>query len=146
MQKHVEEHTDRGREVYDFLTANHVSTLEDLSKTGSPQYRAAHWIANYDVERIDIPFRDEDPHRFIQRYSLGVLYYALGGEDWATKLNFLTSDHECSWNEEIPDENKEVYAVGVSCSPELLVDSLLIRKFCLEETGAILLYCAPPSV
>lgn len=126
MQRHADEHDDRGREVYDFLMANDVSTVEDLTETGSPQYRAAHWIANYDVERVDVPFRDEDPRRFIQRYSLAVLYYALGGEKWATQLNFLASDHECSWNEEIADENKEVYAVGVSCNSELLVDSLLI--------------------
>eukprot|EP00526_Cylindrotheca_closterium_P029314 CAMPEP_0113653814 /NCGR_PEP_ID=MMETSP0017_2-20120614/28799_1 /TAXON_ID=2856 /ORGANISM="Cylindrotheca closterium" /LENGTH=747 /DNA_ID=CAMNT_0000566871 /DNA_START=47 /DNA_END=2290 /DNA_ORIENTATION=+ /assembly_acc=CAM_ASM_000147 len=126
MQKHVDEHDDRTREVYDFLTSNDVSTVDDLAKTGSPQYRAARWIANYDTERVDIPFQDEDPRRFNQRYSLAVLYYALGGDNWATQLNFLASDHECGWNEEIPDENKEVYAVGVSCNSELLVDSLLI--------------------
>jgi len=126
MQKHVDEHDGRAREVYDFLTSNDVSAVDDLAKSGSPQYRAAHWIANYDVERVDIPFRDEDPRRFIQRYSLAVLYYALEGEKWASQLDFLASDHECSWNEEIPDENKEVYAVGVSCNAELLVDSLLI--------------------
>jgi len=126
MQKHVDEHDGRAREVYDFLIASDVSKTDDLAKTGSPQNRAAHWIANYDVERVDIPFRDEDPRRFIQRYSLAVLYYALDGEQWATQLNFLASDHECSWNEEIPDENKEIYAVGVSCNSELLVDSLLI--------------------
>lgn len=126
MQKHVDEHDDRTREVYDFLALNDVSTVDDLAKTGSPQNRAAHWIANHDAERVEIPFRDEDPRRFIQRYSLAVLYYALGGEKWAAQLNFLASDHECGWNEEIPDEDKEVYAVGVSCNPELFVDSLLI--------------------
>ncbi|CAJ1953693.1 unnamed protein product [Cylindrotheca closterium] len=126
MQKHVDEHDDRTNEVYDFLELHDVSTLDDLAEKGSPQNRAAHWIANYDAERVDIPSRDEDPGRLIQRYSLAVLYYALGGESWSTQLNFLASDHECGWNEEIPDENKEVFAVGVSCNPELLVDSLLI--------------------
>jgi len=126
MHMHGEEHDDRTRQVYEFLTTKQVSSVEDLAKTGSPQNQAAHWIANFDAERIDIPSAEQDSYRFIQRYSLVVLYYALGGEKWGTQLNFLSRDHECGWNEDITDENKEVFAVGVSCNTLLHADSLLI--------------------
>jgi len=129
MRMHGEEHGDRTGRVREFLATNQVSSAGDLADAGSPQHRAARWIANFDAERLDVPSSpadEQDYLRFIQRYSLVVLYYALGGEKWAGQLNFLSDDHECGWNEEIPDENREIFAVGVSCNTLLHVDSLLI--------------------
>jgi hypothetical protein len=117
--------SDRLEATYEFLKENKISSEEDLSDVNSSQYKAAKWIANEDEEYIDIPV---DPFRFIQRYVAAVLYFAMGGENWASSLRFLSSDHECSWNELIPDENDEIFAVGISCDQNLNINSLLIRK------------------
>lgn len=117
--------TDRFGTTSEFLLENKIASQQDLAKKDSPQYRAANWIANQDDEYLEIPVQ-ADPFRFIQRYTLAVLYYSMGGEEWTASLRFLSSDHECSWNEMIPDENKEIFAVGVSCDQNLNVNSLLI--------------------
>jgi hypothetical protein len=65
---------------------------ERLDDEGSPQFKALKWIAN------------EDPATTIeiinQRYVAAALYFALGGENWIEKCNFLTEDPVCSWNQE----------------------------------------------
>jgi hypothetical protein len=128
MNMHADEYGDRMVATSEFLTANEISTQQALVDRNSPQYKAASWIANKDAERLDIPETSEDPYRFIQRYAVVVLYYSLGGDNWTSRLNFLSDDHECSWYDEIADENNELFAVGVSCGPKLQIDSLLVRK------------------
>jgi hypothetical protein len=130
MNMHADEYGDRMVATSEFLNANEISTQQALVDRNSPQYKAARWIANQDAERLDIPETSEDPYRFIQRYAVAVLYYSLGGDNWTSQLNFLSDDHECSWNDEIADENNELYAVGVSCGPKLHIESLLARKSC----------------
>lgn len=128
MKMHGDEKGNRMVATSEFLAVNEISSLDALANRQSPQFKAALWIANQDAERLDIPEHTEDPYRFIQRYAAAVVYYSFAGESWDSRLNFLSDDHECSWNEEIADENNELFAVGVSCDLNLHIDSLLIRK------------------
>jgi hypothetical protein len=71
---------------------------ERLDDEGSPQFKALKWIANENpanssVGQIDIEIIN-------QRYVAAVLYFALGGENWIKRYNFLTEDPICSWNQE----------------------------------------------
>lgn len=120
--------TNRMTATKEFLTQNNYATNEKLSNPSTPQYKAALWIANEDQDNLDIPVNTvgSASNRFLQRYVLAVLYYSLGGDEWTQSFNFLSSNHECSWNEEMKDENNEVFAVGASCDTQLQVDSLLI--------------------
>eukprot|EP00980_Cylindrotheca_fusiformis_P005758 scaffold1194_cov127-Cylindrotheca_fusiformis.AAC.35 len=134
MKKHGDDNSSRMTETFDFLTVNNISTEEAIADRQSPQFKAAQWIANEDAERLEVPASTDDPNRFIQRYTAAVLYYGLGGEDWGSQLKFLSNDHECSWNNEMPDEKNELYAVGLSCDPNLHIDSILIPSNNLQGT------------
>lgn len=90
----IEEKQTRIEEVMNFLSFNEISKIEDLKTPGSPQYTAAIWIADKDRPHVTV----SNEHRFLDRYVLAVLYFSLGGDvSWADSLNFLQSEHVCSW-------------------------------------------------
>ena len=89
----------RLQDALNYLTTNNVvsdvSTLDPTSN--SPQYKAAVWIAKEDEQHLPIPPVGWAEYQFIQRYSLAVLYYAMGGDDWLWSMDWLSGGHECSW-------------------------------------------------
>lgn len=87
---------DRLREVKDFLSR--FSSRDSLDTPGTPQYRAAEWIANTDGRQVDIPETTayDDSYGFVQRYVLAVFYYQLNGEAWTyDQMRFLSDSDEC---------------------------------------------------
>ena len=88
----------RVAEVKEYLIANAISSRSDLDRRGSPQFKAAEWIADLDKYQVTLPNRMHAHHSFMERYVLAVLYYATGGEtNWKHSLNFLTPNHICTW-------------------------------------------------
>ena len=89
----------RLQDALDYLTTKNVvsdvSTLDPASN--SPQYQAAVWIAKEDEQHLPIPPVGWAEYQFIQRYSLAVLYYAMGGEEWLWSMDWLSGGHECNW-------------------------------------------------
>jgi hypothetical protein len=84
----------RVEDVIDFLSKNDISKLGDLKNPGTPQYRAARWIADEDLQRVPISMK----RSFLDRYVLAVLFYALGGDKtWPSDLDFLSPTHVCQW-------------------------------------------------
>lgn len=65
---------------------------EQLIQDGSPQQRAARWIADDDPMQLDI----NDPS-FEERYAMGVMFYSLNGDNWGF-TNWLTGASECNWD------------------------------------------------
>jgi hypothetical protein len=65
---------------------------ERLNDVGSPQFRAAKWIADEDPMRMDL----DDPG-FEQRYVMAAFYYAMDGPNWSTKTGWLGEGSECDW-------------------------------------------------
>jgi hypothetical protein len=59
---------------------------------GSPQNSALNWILYGDEKKLQV--NDET---LIQRYSLSVFYYALGGPQWPTASSWLTANSECQY-------------------------------------------------
>eukprot|EP00592_Proboscia_alata_P023449 CAMPEP_0194407090 /NCGR_PEP_ID=MMETSP0176-20130528/5134_1 /TAXON_ID=216777 /ORGANISM="Proboscia alata, Strain PI-D3" /LENGTH=389 /DNA_ID=CAMNT_0039206525 /DNA_START=118 /DNA_END=1287 /DNA_ORIENTATION=- len=75
---------------YSYQVFMHVDT---------PQFKALNWISNLDLMRIEIT--NNNKQHLVQRYVLAVLYYSTGGEsDWARQMNWLSSSHECDWNDD----------------------------------------------
>ena len=145
--------TPRMTATIDLLSGNGISHHTDLTTPGTPQNRAALWMANEDRLQLDIPpaigqldMENQNqnqttttttnpnhppPYPFVQRYALAVFYYSTQGDDdgeWTNSLQFVSDQHECSWFQTMPDDGGEIYAVGVTCDQELRVRNLLIRK------------------
>lgn len=84
----------------------------------SPQYKALKWLADDDEMQV----RLNDTESVVQRYSLAVFYFSTFGADmWLDRCHFLSSGHECGWNNNGADR-KEWNASGV---------------FCHESTGSV---------
>ncbi|KAG7349626.1 RHS repeat-associated core domain containing protein [Nitzschia inconspicua] len=118
-----------------FLFEKEISTARALYDESSPQYQAARWLAMEDPEQLAVPFTDNNPEgglrntipfRFIQRYVLAVLYYALQGDDWVQPHKFVSDAHECSWFESIVQGDGVTYAMGVTCDETMHVRNLFL--------------------
>lgn len=66
--------------VVDFLAESGISTSNDLSNEGTPQERAARWLAESDPANIPVPVESSPEHekyrylvRYVQLYSLTIL-------------------------------------------------------------------------
>jgi len=80
--------------------------------------------------RVSIP-----EWKILQRYVLALTYFATVGAGWDIRAQFLSKEHECSWNEPTPLEwilEDEVLkssneAIGVSCNEAGFVEGLKLR-------------------
>lgn len=82
--------------------------------------------------RVSIP-----EWKILQRYVLALLYFTTDGRGWDIQAQFLSKEHECSWNEATPrtwisedavlKSTNEV--IGVSCNEMGFVEGLKLRKF-----------------
>ena len=104
-----------------------VTDLEVLSNSSTPQGKALNWLLNEDDEYLC-----PDTKKLIQRYTLAVIYYSTGGDNWSkcskhssncgdekpfqNKKHFLSSDNECFW-------------AGVRCSESLCVTQIEFGKY-----------------
>ena len=79
--------------VASFLIDEGISFEDAVTTAGSPQNRAASFMAIEDVAQLEVPLSKADPlaFKFIQRYALATFYYAFGGESWDFSMNFLRS-------------------------------------------------------
>lgn len=123
--------SERMLQTVDMLISRSVSSRDSLSVLGTPQNKAAQWIADIDPLRYTIPSKDmtsDEAYHFIQRYVLVLLYFATGGEDaWLSSLDFLSQNHECSWYHSKKFTDDAVYALGVNCrDAKLQVADILI--------------------
>jgi hypothetical protein len=83
-------------EIITYMANSGVSDLTALTTVGSPQSKAAAWMAEDD--EANLPVADgEVAYKFITRYAMVVLYYSTGGDTWANQLNFMTGADVCDW-------------------------------------------------
>lgn len=121
----------RADEVVDFLSSNFADRAK-LTKSDSPQRRAAKWIADEDEYKMSIPASNsyEDAYKFVQRYALAVLYFSWkGDENWIFNYQFLSSHDECDWNYKYKTEGMdEEFELGVKCNDDKEIDYMFMRK------------------
>jgi hypothetical protein len=72
---------------------------EGLDDPNSTQFKALNWIANEDPANTTVGITPDETIK--QRYVAALLYFALGGENWINKYNFLMGLPICSWNQEL---------------------------------------------
>ena len=102
-------HSDRYEDIQAFVVQNRISTLSDLQDPSSPQHKAAKWLANKDGMHMTVPppLEATSSTAFIERYVLAVFYFATGGPDWTQSLNFMSSEHVCTWYGLLPTTSVE---------------------------------------
>lgn len=102
-----------------------IADSDNLEDTSSAQYQAAMWLAR-DQEVSGQSYNlSVGEAKFIQRYALAVLYYALAGDPFffcgpgvshkCDGVSWLTDSDECTWR-------------GVECSDGKLVDRMSFSK------------------
>jgi hypothetical protein len=103
---------DPFRFVADLINQQSPSSTRALGKQQSPQYRALRWSAD-DLQSS--PSLSEE--RILQRWTLAVLFFGLGGEDWVSRGGWLTTANECLWfstsDESICDELGRLVRLGL---------------------------------
>jgi hypothetical protein len=87
-------------EIRDHLVTSSVGDTSQLDLARTPQRKALCWISDYDERQL--PTQENNTVALLQRYTLGVLYYALVDEnsdnpDSLKNTDYLSSDHECAW-------------------------------------------------
>ena len=122
--------------VADYLEALHISEMADMRLEGSPQNRALKWIADDDDYQLALPvgtssadsfggvrqLHDEEHstnNPFVERYSLAVFYYALGGPRWEYQLRFLQPTDHCDWNQNVIRTSGSTVKLGVNDCKEV---------------------------
>jgi hypothetical protein len=97
----------------------YVDNFDDLRTKGTPQNSAMLWIALEDDYSLDNKWRVQD-ERFIQRFVLAVIYFALNGHSWdhcpptdplcRSTQRWLTNTNECNWKMLRCDDNSRITA------------------------------------
>lgn len=105
---------NREQDVITYVAAMGLSNRKALVTIGSPQRKAALFMANLDP--LQLPLSSTN---FLQRYATVVMYYSLNGQFWTGNLGFLSGTSECSWHS--PSE-------GVFCNDADQVSEILLCK------------------
>ncbi|KAL3920543.1 MAG: hypothetical protein SGILL_003208 [Bacillariaceae sp.] len=131
-----------------------VATIGDMvasdtyiffSGTDTPQYLAMDWLANFDTWASS---ESRDPEQLSERYSLGVLYFATDGPNWAKQLSFLTGASVCDWNDGLEVGTGK----GVYCRPDEFVQGIWLElglfphAEALEMSGELLEGTIPTEI
>jgi hypothetical protein len=104
-------------QVVTYMANSGVSTFTALSSPGTPQNRAAHWMAEMDKADIAVPelaVTTLAGYKYMSRYILAVFYLSMGGQNWNFQANFMTIESICQWNQVLFDGDK-FYRQGVLC-------------------------------
>ena len=103
---------ERRSQLVDLLSAVTDPVAFDPGHVGASEDRiaAVEWLMSDDLALawLKEPEALDDEHlstltgvqKLRQRYVMAVLYYALKGENWSDKLNFLSSYDVCQWSVE----------------------------------------------
>jgi hypothetical protein len=113
-----------------FLSKAGVSDLAKLRSAGTPQNLAATWLANNDPGDLSVPgfarrLVAQENSKFIARYVMAVLYFALGGTGWTSRAGFLTRFRTCYWSETTTASQN----LGVTCDQNGYIVGISLRKF-----------------
>ena len=133
------EEATRTEQLLNLLADNDISNIDDLRTEGTPQNEAAIWIAKHDKFGLPIGMMYD---ALVDRYTLAVLYFALGGDEkWPQSLIFLSGDkHVCEWWEYLEDSSQNINVATMakfSSSVEVLRDELGIGGVigCIDIDG-----------
>jgi hypothetical protein len=106
-------------QVIAYMVNTSVSDLTDLLTIGSPQNRAAIWMAEQDAADTAVPNGNTtalEGYNYMVRYVMAVFYYSTGGDNWHAQYFSMTFAPVCDWNNVIDGPNP--YRQGIICDEE----------------------------
>jgi hypothetical protein len=106
-------------QVIAYMVNTSVSDLTDLLTIGSPQNRAAIWMAEQDAADTAVPTGNTtalEGYNYMVRYVMAVFYYSTGGDNWHVQYFSMTFAPVCDWNNVIDGPNP--YRQGIICDDE----------------------------
>ena len=117
---------ERFQAFSDVIRANSTSNAVDLTTEGSPQYRAAKWLADQDPAQLD-PSNTSLAQEIRDRYVAVVVYYSIGlnTKPHSQAYWWLTADSICKWNAVL---DNTTYAQGISCMDNVTVTKLVVEQ------------------
>jgi hypothetical protein len=121
-------------QVAALMASSGVSDVVALQTAGTPQNRAAFWLAGTDGANLAVPtdFGADGLalYKYTTRYVMVVLYYSTLGETaWDSQVGFMTSLDVCMWYSTFLSGNQP-YRKGVVCDRETgLIIGLGISKW-----------------
>jgi len=95
-------------QVLDYLVQQGVSRRDTWNVFGTPQHRAALFLAMeedavHKIPRVAINDpTDRSGYLYVARYVMAVVYFSLNGNHWKSRCNFLTTNPVCEWNDVLP--------------------------------------------
>jgi hypothetical protein len=102
-----------------YLDQNGVTDTADiLNDFGSPQSKAAFWLAETDARNVNLPSVSVDEpegYGFLTRYVLATVYYATAGDNWLFDFKFLSQDDVCDWRGARLSNDGQVIPFGSLC-------------------------------
>jgi hypothetical protein len=104
-------------EVTAYFIASGISNEVAIQTLGTPQNTAAYWLALNDEADMAVPAVPPtvpEGYKYMTRYVLAVIYFALDGENWNYQANFVTIEDICSWNQ-VNFDDSNFYRQGVLC-------------------------------
>ncbi|KAG7361841.1 leucine rich repeat LRR-containing protein [Nitzschia inconspicua] len=109
-------YSQRYQTIRQYLRLLSVGRTAMVDQPETPQRKALCWLAEYDPYQIDVGVATRAA--IIQRYSLAVLYFSLASTDLVSEnillnSNFLSAQHECTWD-------------AIMCSRPGVVSALLL--------------------
>jgi hypothetical protein len=108
-------------QVVAYMVNASVSDLTALTTIGSPQNRAALWLAEQDAANTAVPAGNAtalESYNYMARYVMAVFYYSTGGENWDVQYFFMTIAPICDWNNARIDGPNAFYRRGIICDEE----------------------------
>jgi monoamine oxidase len=95
-----------------------LSANSDLNNSTSPQGRALSWLVDDDKNRATLFHTNTSAIDIPERFAAATLYFATGGQDWNSSLNFLSDDSICDWNDDD--------STGIFCNENGNVDEIML--------------------
>ncbi|KAI2512477.1 hypothetical protein MHU86_1930 [Fragilaria crotonensis] len=125
---------EKAQLLRDFVIEQNFSKANRFDNVDSPQSRALFFMIQDDLVDLPVPIprstiSQETIVQWRQRYVMSLFYYALMGDDWTLKLNFV--DHTlptCSWNQNFTFPGGQVTTLGVLCDNDARVDAIRIVR------------------
>jgi hypothetical protein len=125
---------DRTEEMVQFLFKNKITPLPLLEDAGSPQRRAAQFLAYGDAYKMELT--SDNAARFVERYALATIWYHFHGQEWNYPLNFMTAIDVCKWHTRFYTASGSSINEGVMCDENGYVAKLILRKCCWSCSGS----------
>jgi hypothetical protein len=106
-------------DIVDFIIGNQITAQMDINDAGSAQAQAILWLTRDDPANLPVPTSASidtyEGYIYMVRYVMAVNYFALGGVNWDSNLQFLTQGDVCSWNGDLNKEGS-LYRMGLFCA------------------------------